>query len=320
MNPKVSIIIITYNHEKYISQTIESVLNQACNYNFEIIIGEDYSTDSTRKIIYDYSVKYPEIIKPFFPEKNIGAIANEQNCLKIANGQYIAFLEGDDFWINPLKLQKQIDFLEANPDFGIVHADVNHYYESTGKTEFSVNKANGIKAPEGNIFSELLKPEPFFIKTATVCFRKELAINYFDYDQAIKENWPITDLPMWIDISYHSKAHYIDEVFATYRLLNESASRTQSHEKKLKYHNALFKIKQTYLKKYNCDEKFKKDLEENYHRGIIRIAFNLNDINLIKESINYLNINKLKISTKERVMILSVKNKVARKIIAFIRK
>lgn len=313
--PLISVVVITYNHEKYISEAILSIINQNCSYKFEIIIGEDCSTDNTRKIVSDYALKFPEKIKLQLSLNNIGAVQNEYKCIQLAKGKYIAFCEGDDYWTDAFKLQKQIDFLEANPDYGLVHGDVNHYYENTGKTEFGVNKLDNIKIPVGFVFHELLKPNPLFIKTATSCFRKELLISHFSYDKAIQENWPLTDLPIWMDISFHSKVHYFDEVFATYRLLNESASRTSSPAKKYNYFKNLYKIKLIYLEKYNCNNKIKNELEEDYYRNLMKMAFLLNDNSLAKESYDFLKEKKLIISSKELLMLLSTKYYLLRQVI-----
>jgi glycosyltransferase involved in cell wall biosynthesis len=113
----VSIFLITYNHEKFIAKAIDSILMQKCNFNFEIIVGEDCSKDSTKEIIFNYQKKYPEIIKPIFNKKNIGPSENAKNVLRACKGDYIAMLEGDDYWTDSLKLKKQIDFLESKPEY-----------------------------------------------------------------------------------------------------------------------------------------------------------------------------------------------------------
>lgn len=315
MNPLVSVLLLTYNHANSIKDAIESSVNQKANFLYEILIGDDCSTDTTLNIIKEYADKYPEKIKLISSTKNIGALKNEKRLIETSKGKYIAFLEGDDFWTDPLKLQKQVDFLESNPDYGLVHGDVNHYYENTGKTVFGVNKLDNIKIPVGFVFHELLKPNPLFIKTATSCFRKELLISHFSYDKAIQENWPLTDLPIWMDISFHSKVHYFDEVFATYRLLNESASRTSSPAKKYNYFKNLYKIKLIYLEKYNCNNKIKNELEEDYYRNLMKMAFLLNDNSLAKESYDFLKEKKLIISSKELLMLLSTKYYLLRQVI-----
>ena len=97
-DPVVSVWIITYNHEAFIAKTIESAINQNCNFKFEVVIGEDCSKDKTRQIVKEYAAKYPDIIVPLLSEKNEGAKANAVKTLQHCRGRYIAFLEGDDYW------------------------------------------------------------------------------------------------------------------------------------------------------------------------------------------------------------------------------
>lgn len=301
--PLLSVLLLTYNHEKYISDCIESILMQKTNFDLEVLIGEDCSTDNTRVIINKYIQKYPEKLKLVTSDKNIGALKNENKLMNLAQGKYIAFIEGDDFWMDSLKLQKQVDFLESNPDFGLVHGDVNHYYENIGKTEYAVNKSKQAIIPQSNVFEYFLKPEPLFIKTATTCFRKELVTRHFDYALAIEENWPLTDLPLWMDISYYSKVHYFNEVFATYRLLNESASRTRSIHKHYKYIKDLFKIKVVYMEKYKTDFSVVDALSENYYRTLLRYSFKLKDNKAFDEAAVYLRSKNHKFSMKENLLI-----------------
>jgi len=119
-NVLVSVVMLTYNHEKYIEQAVESILFQRTTFRYEIIIGDDCSEDKTPDILRKYGEKYPELIKVFYQEKNVGCTANLISVYKHAKGKYIAHLEGDDFWICETKLQQQFDYLEANPQISAV--------------------------------------------------------------------------------------------------------------------------------------------------------------------------------------------------------
>lgn len=112
----VSICCITYNHEPYIAQAIEGFLMQKNNFKVELLIGEDFSTDRTRQIIESYILKYPNRINLITSNSNIGGINNFLRIIKAARGKYIAVCDGDDYWTDPLKLQKQVDFLENSED------------------------------------------------------------------------------------------------------------------------------------------------------------------------------------------------------------
>ncbi|MBP5414510.1 MAG: glycosyltransferase [Lachnospiraceae bacterium] len=118
----VSVICVTYNHEKYIRAALDSIISQKTDFAFEIRVGEDCSTDSTRVILKEYEKKYPDKFKMYYRENNLGATRNEYELLMDAKGDYIAALELDDIWTDENKLQKQFDFLRANPDYiGVAH-------------------------------------------------------------------------------------------------------------------------------------------------------------------------------------------------------
>lgn len=133
--PLVSIVTITYNHEPWISKAIESVLMQKVSFPIEYIIAEDCSTDGTRKICEQYAQKYPDIIKLLPSDKNYGAVKNEHRAFVAAKGKYIATCEGDDYWTDPLKLQKQVDFLEAHPEYSVTFHRYQKHYLKSGRTE-----------------------------------------------------------------------------------------------------------------------------------------------------------------------------------------
>lgn len=115
----VYVFMITYNHEAFISEAIEGVLNQVTNFEYKLVIGEDCSTDNTRRICKQYYEKFPTRIQLLLHENNVGVYENVIQTLRACRGKYTAICEGDDYWTDPLKLQKQVDFLEANPDFSI---------------------------------------------------------------------------------------------------------------------------------------------------------------------------------------------------------
>ena len=126
---KVSVAMTTYNHEKYIAQAIDGVLMQKTNFPIELIIGDDFSTDNTLKICLDYQKKFPDIIRVILAKKNEGLRENNFKVWTNCFGQYIAYCEGDDFWIDDNKLQKQIDFLDLNKQFSGAFHQVKMFYD-----------------------------------------------------------------------------------------------------------------------------------------------------------------------------------------------
>lgn len=123
-NPIITILMPAYNHERYISQAIESVLAQKTNYPYELLIHDDCSTDSTLTIAQNYATKFPDKIKLFTEKENQGLIKSYKRLIEQSNGKYLAILESDDYWLDENKLQIQIDFLESNSDYGIVAGDI----------------------------------------------------------------------------------------------------------------------------------------------------------------------------------------------------
>jgi len=119
--PMVTVRTSTFQHVSYIKQCIEGVLMQKTTFPFEFIIGEDFSTDGTRETVFEYAQKYPDIIRVFTADYNVGVKANGRRCGQASRGKYMALCDGDDYWTDPLKLQKQVDFLEANPDYVICY-------------------------------------------------------------------------------------------------------------------------------------------------------------------------------------------------------
>src|SRR5687768_9709407 len=123
VSPVVSVQMLVYNHEPFLAEAIEGVVKQQCSYPFELVIGEDCSTDRSRAIALDYQARYPGIIRVLFSDRNVGMLPNARRVRARSRGRYIAFCEGDDYWIDPHKLQHQVDLLEARSDVTAVFTD-----------------------------------------------------------------------------------------------------------------------------------------------------------------------------------------------------
>lgn len=140
MQPKVSVSLITYNHEKYIAHAIESVVCQKTDFPFELVIGEDCSTDKTRQIVELYARRFPELIRVADRPKNLGLVRNAIQTISDCRGEYIALLEGDDYWVDDCKLQKQSDFLDRNNDCAFCFTNAEKFIEGTERRSKSIQK------------------------------------------------------------------------------------------------------------------------------------------------------------------------------------
>lgn len=163
---KLSICCITYNQEKYIGQTLEGMLFQQTDFDVEIIIGEDHSTDDTKKIIQEYQQKYPGKIRLMPHETNLGVRKNFAQTLLAATGEYVAICEGDDYWTDPLKLQKQVDYLDAHPKTDLCFHNCAIRNEDTG-AEAPSNKAG--QPVLTNVYDLI---NDWYIMTCSMVYRK----------------------------------------------------------------------------------------------------------------------------------------------------
>lgn len=217
---KVSVAIATYNHEKYLAQTLDSVLMQQVDFDYEIIVGEDCSTDNTRAVLMDYQAKHPHIIKPILQKENVGTPWNGIAVLDACTGEYIALLDGDDYWIDPLKLKKQVDFLDANPDYSLCFTAYQSYYENDSRFSdpfFLPHRKQSYTLEdlfEGNIIS-----------TPTVMYRRQ---NLPEYPEWLYK-MPAADYGLFVINAQCGKLGYLDEVMVVYRRHNGGIWSAQDH-------------------------------------------------------------------------------------------
>ena len=205
---KVSISMVTYNHEKFIAQAIDSILMQEVDFEYEIVIGEDCSTDNTRQIVLDYQKRYPDKIRLLLPEVNLGAHTNAINTYKACKGQYIALLEGDDYWLSSDKLRKQVEFLDRNSEFTICFTNSLIFREDNPQqsTLFLSNQA------EVSTIENLLVCN--FISTPSVMYRNGIVRDF----PAWYTEQGMGDWTLYILLAEHGKVGYIDEVMSAYRI------------------------------------------------------------------------------------------------------
>ena len=169
MRPVVSVCMITYNHERYIKQAIEGVLMQRCTFSYELVIGEDNSTDSTRELCEIKFREHPDAIRLLPSGDNLGMMPNFIRSLKACQGKYIALCEGDDYWTDPYKLQKQVDFMEQNSSFSFCFHDSEILIENK-EVKFSEPFTSYPSNPV--IFRDVVTGN--FIPTASVVLRNNI--------------------------------------------------------------------------------------------------------------------------------------------------
>jgi glycosyltransferase involved in cell wall biosynthesis len=206
---KLSVVMVTYNHERFIAQALSSVLAQRTDFEFEIIVAEDCSTDGTRAIVMDFARRHPGKILPLLRERNLGMMANFKDALAACGGSYVALLEGDDYWIRDDKLQSQVDFLDAHPDHAVCCARAQYRNEMTGNHSYIWPSI----APGSYALSDLLGADCWIV-TCTVMYRWGSVGPLPDWILPLK----VADWPLHLLVARSGKIRLMDEVTSVYRL------------------------------------------------------------------------------------------------------
>ena len=212
---KLSVFMVTYNQERFIRQAIESVVKQKVSYDYEVIIGEDCSTDGTAAICDEYAERYP-FIKVFHHNPNKGLVKNWEFVLSHCKGDYVAMLEGDDYWIDEYKIQKQADWLDNHPDFSIVCSNIDVVYEGTDCRKEDIFPKREQRAYAAG---EVLKD--WIVLTSSVMFRNNH--NPIVYPKAVYVN----DTYTFLQIMREGKCFLFGEQMTAYRRHDGNITRTE---------------------------------------------------------------------------------------------
>lgn len=218
---KASVLIVTYNHEKFIAQALEGALMQVVEFDYEIVIGEDCSTDRTREIVHDYQNRYPDKIKLLPKTPNIGGAQNFLNTYNACVGKYIANLDGDDFWSYPYKLQEQVDFMENNPAFVMCFTNSNIVDENNSvvsEERLGVDRKRNLS--QKDIVSGLVPP------SNTIVFRNTAVNDVPDIYYTIANG----DIMFYALLAEHGDAAYINKITASYRVHSGGTWSSKPHE------------------------------------------------------------------------------------------
>lgn len=238
----VSVIMITFGHEKFIEQAINGVLMQECDFEVELLIGNDCSSDKTDEVVQNILANHSKAswVKYIKHNKNIGMMSNFIFAFQECQGKYIALCEGDDYWTDPLKLQKQVDFLEANQDYVL-----NFHPVSILKTNGEIVDDFITKVPENYETIETLALLGNYIHTPSVVFRNVIKEFPFEFSQS-----PIGDYFLYMILAEHGKLKYLEDKMAVYR-----------HGVGIHSGNSSLKMASSNLKLFTCLISYLKDEE-----------------------------------------------------------
>lgn len=213
---KVSVLCAAYNHEEYLRQTLDSFLNQKTDFPFEVLVNDDASTDSTGDIIREYAARYPEIIRPFYQKENL--YSRRINLYDVVffpacRGEYIAVCEGDDYWNDPEKLQLQVNWLDAHPEYSAcVHNSIGRFTDQPDKVLFAQDGDRDIP------FEQVVQGMSHAYHTSSILARREFILNPPDYRDVAYHQGYFTDYAVGVRLGLSGKVRFLDRCMSVYRI------------------------------------------------------------------------------------------------------
>jgi len=200
-NPKVSVCVVTYNQEKYIRKCLQSIVDQETDFDFDVIVGDDFSADGTRTIVQEFAKKYPAQVNIILHNKNVGACENYRAVHRMASGKYIAHVDGDD-WVYPGKLLKQVQYFDSNENCALVAHRMSIW---VGARQVGTTRKN----PPHITLSELLLGHPMFLNSSTMYRRGEIG----DYFPSVAD---FIDFYIYVKAAMKGDIGFINEVLGGY--------------------------------------------------------------------------------------------------------
>lgn len=255
--PIVSVCLITYNHAPYIERAVTSVLEQKTDFPFELVIGEDCSTDGTREKVLELEKRNPSRVRVITSAHNVGMRANSKRTKEACRGTFIANLEGDDYWHDPHKLQLQASVLLKHSEVCLVFSNSRIY--NTKRREWDPTANPGVPetrlARGRELFRKILLGERPKIFTATTMLRADVlrGIRERNPDVYDADRFMMLDQPTWLFMSWEGDFHYLPQALATYNLLEESATYSSSVAKTVRFVRSITEMREFFLTKYAED-------------------------------------------------------------------
>ena len=261
MTPLVSVIVTTYNHERHLEMALATILGQECDFDVEIVLGEDCSSDGTLEICKSYFQLNPEKITLIVSTENVGWRENYRRCVEAARGKYVAFCDGDDYFLDTEHLAMQVAVMEQNPNVGLCYARAERRGENGDLISY-------FPAGEGHTSLDTLLHD-WCVENCTTVARRDLVLDYYATEKPEnRPEWLTEDLPMWLYVAAHSEIAYIDQVMAMHRVFADSVSHSTSLAKRLAFCDSSSNIKLWFDERYNASRQRKHLLRERMNTAL----------------------------------------------------
>ena len=217
----ISVIIPSYNRADTVGETIDSILAQQVDADIEIVIGDDCSTDNARGVLQQYKDEYPDIIRLFLREQNMGLGANWAQCVKDCRGEFICNCDNDDYWHNPQKLQLQLDYMRSHPDCNILITNHRTHNRATGEIR-------ECKAEIDHTDTQQSMWGGCYFCNATIMYRADFMKAHLDLDEFIRRRLSLQDWPAWVILTAYTDIDVLPESTATFGIETVSITRPDS--------------------------------------------------------------------------------------------
>lgn len=239
----ISVIVLTYNQEKYLCQTLDGILMQQIDEPIEIIIGDDHSSDATSVIGRNYQTLYPDVVRYFRNTSNLGLVQNFITMLSQCCGKYIALCDGDDYWTDQLKLQREVDVMRKYKRCVLVHTHRDLLADKV-YTQQPLERELA-EDPIGLFFHP-------YVCVSTVLFLAKPVFAWLNTYQMLskQQDWRMQDFPLWLYLGTQGEFRYLPHITAMYRVLSNTLSREQNKEKRYRFDNSVMCIKQYFYPLY----------------------------------------------------------------------
>ena len=227
MNNKIliSVVIPSYNRANTVGYTIDSIIAQKVDADIEIVIGDDCSTDNAREVLLQYKEKYPDIIRLFFWEQNLGLGANWASCIKECKGKYICNCDNDDYWHNLDKLQLQLDHMESHPDCNVLITNHRCHNRDTGVITEEVAKIDRTIPLQKAMWGGSM------FCNATIMYRADFMKAHLDLDEFINRRLSLQDWPAWVILAAYTDFEVLPVSTATFGIETVSITRPDTYER-----------------------------------------------------------------------------------------
>ena len=301
MELKVSICCPTFNQEKFIRKALDGILMQVVDFKYEIIVHDDASTDGTKEILFSYQKEYPDIFKLIIQTDNQyskGIRILPTYLLPKVKGQYIAICDGDDYWIDVHKLQKQVDFLDTHEEYIATHSDANVFLQKNQSLIKNINKVKKRRIRSGDIFNDKLIGE-YRVFTSSLLYRKTKGLNsvFRNYGEGPG------DLILILELSRLGLVKYFNQSFITYRVSSSGITHVYDKLDSLRFQLNSLQIRLKAAHHFGVDDDSIELLRWKSIITHLHLAYLENDKSSMKELNERISLSKLSISFKDKLKI-----------------